>query len=290
MEIIKIKDLSFSYPDTEKKVLDKINININEGEFILLIGESGCGKSTLLRQLKNEIQPYGKVFGEILYKGKNIRELDQRKSASEIGFVMQNPDYQIVTDKVWHELAFGLESLGIDSQTIRRRVSEMASFFGIQTWFRKDVSELSGGQKQLLNLAAIMCMQPDILILDEPTSQLDPIVATEFLETVYKINRELGVTVILTEHRLEEVFSMADKVILMDDGKVIGSKNANEIGDIIYNNGNKHSMFYSLPTPIKVYKECDGVGQSPLTIKEGREWVKKTFNKKIQYLKQYQVI
>ena len=129
MEIIKIKDLSFSYPDTEKKVLDKINININEGEFILLIGESGCGKSTLLRQLKNEIQPYGEVFGEILYKGKNIRELDQRKSASEIGFVMQNPDYQIVTDKVWHELAFGLESLGIDSQTIRRRVSEMASFF-----------------------------------------------------------------------------------------------------------------------------------------------------------------
>lgn len=285
MEIIKIKDLSFSYPDTEKKVLDKINININEGEFILLIGESGCGKSTLLRQLKNEIQPYGKVFGEILYKGKNIRELDQRKSASEIGFVMQNPDYQIVTDKVWHELAFGLESLGIDSQTIRRRVSEMASFFGIQTWFRKDVSELSGGQKQLLNLAAIMCMQPDILILDEPTSQLDPIVATEFLETVYKINRELGVTVILTEHRLEEVFSMADKVILMDDGKVIGSKNANEIGDIIYNNGNKHSMFYSLPTPIKVYKECDGVGQSPLTIKEGREWVKKTFNKKNIILK-----
>ena len=285
MEIIKIKDLSFSYPDTEKKVLDKINININEGEFILLIGESGCGKSTLLRQLKNEIQPYGKVFGEILYKGKNIRELDQRKSASEIGFVMQNPDYQIVTDKVWHELAFGLESLGIDSQTIRRRVSEMASFFGIQTWFRKDVSELSGGQKQLLNLAAIMCMQPDILILDEPTSQLDPIVATEFLETVYKINRELGVTVILTEHRLEEVFSMADKVILMDDGKVIGSKNANEIGDIIYNNGNKHSMFYSLPTPIKVYKECDGVGQSPLTIKEGREWVKNTFNKKNTILK-----
>ena len=285
MEIIKIKDLSFSYPDTEKKVLDKINININEGEFILLIGESGCGKSTLLRQLKNEIQPYGKVFGEILYKGKNIRELDQRKSASEIGFVMQNPDYQIVTDKVWHELAFGLESLGIDSQTIRRRVSEMASFFGIQTWFRKDVSELSGGQKQLLNLAAIMCMQPDILILDEPTSQLDPIVATEFLETVYKINRELGVTVILTEHRLEEVFSMADKVILMDDGKVIGSKNANEIGDIIYNNGNKHSMFYSLPTPIKVYKECDGVGQSPLTIKEGREWVKNKYNKKNTILK-----
>lgn len=280
MEIIKIKNLNFSYPDSKKKVLDEINIDINEGGFVLLIGESGCGKSTLLRQLKNEIQPHGEVSGEIFYKGKNIRELEQRKSAAEIGFVMQNPDYQIVTDKVWHELAFGLESLGIDSQTIRRRVSEMASFFGIQTWFRKDVCELSGGQKQLLNLAAIMVMQPKVLILDEPTSQLDPIAATEFLETVYKINRELGVTVILTEHRLEEVFSMADKVILMDNAKVVGCKSANEIGDVIYNNGNYHSMFHSLPTPIRVYKSCDGIGQAPLTIKEGRVWVKETFNDK----------
>lgn len=278
MEFIEIKNLSFSYPSSEKKTLEKINININEGDFILLIGESGCGKSTLLRQLKNEISPYGELEGDILYKGKSIKELNQRESASEIGFVMQNPDYQIVTDKVWHELAFGLESLGMDSQTIRRRVSEMASFFGIQTWFRKDVNELSGGQKQLLNLAAIMIMQPKVLILDEPTSQLDPIAATEFLEIVQKINRELGVTVIITEHRLEEVFSMADRVILMDSGKVIGYENPKEIGDIIYNNGNNHSMFYSLPTPIRAYKSCNGKGESPLTIKEGRDWVKETFN------------
>lgn len=277
MELIKIKDLTFSYSNNDRKVLDKINLNIDEGELVLLIGESGCGKSTLLRQLKNELVPYGESNGEILYKGKNIRELGQRESASEIGFVMQNPDYQIVTDKVWHEIAFGLESLGIDSQTIRRRVAEMASFFGIQTWFRKDVSGLSGGQKQLLNLAAIMVMQPKVLILDEPTSQLDPIAATEFLETVYKINKELGTTIIITEHRLEEVFAIADKVILMDHGKAIGYKSPKEIGDVIYNNGNKHSMFYSLPTPIRAFKSCNGTGKSPLTIKEGREWIKDTF-------------
>lgn len=275
MEIIKIKDLTFKYPNNDKNVLDKINLNINEGDLVLLIGESGCGKSTLLRQLKNEIAPYGESDGDILYKGKNIRELVQRDSASEIGFVMQNPDYQIVTDKVWHEIAFGLESLGIDSQTIRRRVAEMASFFGIQTWFRKDISELSGGQKQLLNLAAIMVMQPKVLILDEPTSQLDPIAATEFLETVYKINKELGTTVIITEHRLEEVFAMADKVILMNSGKVIGYESPREIGNIIYSNN--HSMFYSLPTPIRAYKSCNGKGESPLTIKEGREWIKDAF-------------
>lgn len=277
MEFIKIKDLNFRYPENGKNILNNINIDINEGEFILLIGESGCGKSTLLRQLKNELAPYGDLKGEILYKGENIRELNQRTSASEIGFVMQNPDYQVVTDKVWHELAFGLESLGLDSQIIRRRVSEMASFFGIQTWFRKDVSDLSGGQKQLLNLASIMVMQPKVLILDEPTSQLDPIAATEFLEIVNKINRELGVTVILTEHRLEEAFSMADKVILMDDGNVIGYKSPREIGNVIYNNGNHHSMFYSLPTAIRAYKRCSGKGKAPLTIKEGRDWVKKSF-------------
>lgn len=277
MEFIKIKDLNFRYPESEKNILSNINIDINEGEFILLIGESGCGKSTLLRQLKNELAPYGDLKGEILYKGENIRELNQRTSASEIGFVMQNPDYQVVTDKVWHELAFGLESLGLDSQIIRRRVSEMVSFFGIQTWFRKDVSDLSGGQKQLLNLASIMVMQPKVLILDEPTSQLDPIAATEFLEIINKINRELGVTVILTEHRLEEAFSMADKVILMDEGRVIGFKTPREIGNVIYNDGNYHSMFHSLPTPIRVYKGCNGKGEAPLTIKEGRAWVKKTF-------------
>lgn len=277
MELITIKNLSFSYAESEKRVLDEINLNIDEGEFVLLMGESGCGKSTLLRQLKNELAPFGELTGNILYKGKDIRELSQRESASEIGFVMQNPDYQIVTDKVWHEIAFGLESLGVDSQTIRRRVAEMASFFGIQTWFRKDVSELSGGQKQLLNLAAIMVMQPKVLILDEPTSQLDPIAATEFLKTVQNINRELGITIIITEHRLEEVFSMADRVILMEKGKVLGCKNPREIGDVIYNNGRKHSMFYSLPTPIKAYKSCYGIGRAPLTIKEGREWIKETF-------------
>lgn len=286
MELIKIENLSFTYPNGEKKTLDNINLNINEGEFLLLIGESGCGKSTLLKQLKNEIAPFGEILGNIIYEGENLRNIEQRKSASEIGFVMQNPDYQIVTDKVWHELAFGLENLGLDSQTIRRRVAEMASFFGIQTWFRKDISELSGGQKQLLNLAAIMAMQPKVLILDEPTAQLDPIAASEFLETVYKINRELGITVILTEHRLEEVFAVADKVVLMDSGKIIGVENPSNIGKIISHKENRHNMFYSLPTPIRIFEECNGHGKSPITIKEGREWANLEFKEINKVLKE----
>lgn len=286
MELIKIKDLNFSYDESNKKSLDNINLNIKEGEFVLLIGESGCGKSTLLKQLKNELAPFGEFSGEILYDGIPLRSLDQRKSASEIGFVMQNPDYQIVTDKVWHELAFGLESLGLDSETIRRRVSEMASFFGIQTWFRKDVSELSGGQKQLLNLAAIMAMQPRLLILDEPTSQLDPIAAAEFLETIYKINRELGITVVLTEHRIEDVFSAADKVVLMEEGRIVGVESPRKIGKIISDKENKHPMFYSLPTPTRIFEECDGSGSAPITIKEGREWARENFQALSDVLKE----
>ena len=173
--IIEIRGLSFAYPEQEKQVLRSISLTVTEGEFLVLCGPSGCGKSTLLRQLKTVHAPHGTRAGELLFLGQPLDALNHRTQSSKIGFVQQSPDNQIATDKVWHELAFGLESLGFDTPTIRRRVSEMASFFGIQTWFYKNVNELSGGQKQLLNLASIMVMQPEVLILDEPTSQLEPI-------------------------------------------------------------------------------------------------------------------
>lgn len=180
MEIYRIEELSFAFPEQEQMALSNINLTIASGDFITVCGKSGCGKSTLLRQLKTILTPHGKRQGAIYYKGQPVEEIDQRTQAAEIGYVLQSPDNQIVTDKVWHELAFGLESLGYDNSTIRLRVAEMASFFGIQTWFHKSVTELSGGQKQLLNLAAIMAMHPSVLILDEPTSQLDPIAASDF--------------------------------------------------------------------------------------------------------------
>ena len=176
---------------------------------LVICGKSGCGKTTLLRHFKTALTPYGTRSGEIRFCGDALEQVSVRTQASEIGYVLQSPDNQIVTDKVWHELAFGLENLGYDQQTIRLRVAEMASFFGIQNWFAKNVEELSGGQKQLLNLASVMAMQPKVLVLDEPTSQLDPIAASEFLATIRKINLELGTTVIIIEHRLEEVFPMA---------------------------------------------------------------------------------
>ncbi len=170
-----------------------------------------------------------------------LEEVDLRTQTARIGFVMQDPESQIVTDQVWHELAFGLENLGYDTPTIRRRVAEMASFFGIEDWFRRDVRELSGGQKQLLNLAAVMAMQPSVLILDEPTGQLDPIAATDFLETVFRINRELGTTVLLTEHRLEEALPMSDRVVILDAGRVIASGSPSEVGENLLRSGHPMS-------------------------------------------------
>ena len=184
MAIIKIENVSFTYPNEAKPILNNMDVTIEQGEFLVLIGQSGCGKSTLLRHFKKEICPHGEKIGAIYYEGQNLKELSAAQAASEIGYVFQNPDNQIVTDKVWHELAFGLENLGIDEKTIRLRVAEMANFFGIQKWFHQKTSELSGGQKQLLNLASVMVMQPKLLLLDEPTSQLDPIAAMEFIQTL----------------------------------------------------------------------------------------------------------
>ena len=275
MNTIEFKNVHFRYPLVDKDALDGISFSVRESDFVVICGKSGCGKTTLLRHMKKNLTPYGEFSGSVTYNGKEIIDLPDRMSAAEIGFVQQNPDNQVVTDKVWHELAFGLESLGYDNRTIKRRVAEMASYFNIQTWFRRDVSQLSGGQKQLLNLASIMAMQPKVLVLDEPTSQLDPIAASEFLRTVQKINRDLGTTVILSEHRLEEAFTMADKVMVMDKGKVLAYDEPRKIGRMLAGTGSedRHPMFYGLPAMMKIYQSADDGDNSPLTIREGRLWI-----------------
>lgn len=276
MNILEIRDFSFSYPEQEKRALTEISLDIKEGTLNVICGRSGCGKSTLLRQMKSVLAPHGERKGMIFYKGKPLAELEHRTQSKEIGFVMQNPDNQIVTDKVWHELAFGLESLGYDNATIRLRVAEMASYFGIHRWFYREVKELSGGQKQLLNLAAIMAMHPSLLILDEPTSQLDPIAASDFLETVKKINRDIGTTVIITEHRLQDIIPFADKVFVMDQGKLITEGTPGEIG--LELKRREHGMFLSMPVPMQIFASVDSNLACPLTVSDGRMWMQEYLN------------
>ena len=276
MEILSIKDLTFSYPNKENFALQNVNLSINSGDFVVVCGQSGSGKTTLLRMLKKEIAPYGEKQGAVYYKGEDVEKLDYKISAQKIGFVFQKPDQQIVTDKVWHELAFGLESLGYDSDYIRLRVGEMANYFGITSLFRKKTTELSGGQKQLMNLASVMAMSPDVIILDEPTSQLDPITANDFITTLKKINDELGLTVIIIEHRLQEVFPIADKVAVMEDGKVICYDTPRNVCEKLSN----HPMSQGFPSAVRIWQKSGSKGECPLTVKEGRNFINSNFSER----------
>lgn len=269
MELIEIRSLNFTYPGQKERCLKDISVSVERGSFTLLCGCSGSGKTTLLRHLKPVLTPHGERSGSILYDGKPLDSLSLRDQSGRIGYVMQDPDDQIVTDKVWHELAFGLESLGCGQKEMRLRVAEMASYFGMQELFHRDTATLSGGQKQMLNLASVMAMQPEVLILDEPTAQLDPIAAADFLNTVRAINRDLGMTVILSEHRLEEIYYSANRVIVMENGAVITNKEPSGAAARLYALGSP--MALALPTPVRVWQ---GLGESeaacPLTVREGR--------------------
>lgn len=268
---LKIDGFSFTYPQCETPTLQDISLSVKPGEFVVLCGPSGCGKTTMLRQCKPALASYGTRTGAILLDGCPLSELSAQDATEKIGFVQQSPENQIVTDKVWHELAFGLESLGYDTPTIRLRVAEMASFFGIQEWFYRSVTGLSGGQKQLLALASVMAMQPSLLILDEPTSQLDPIAAAEFLATVGKINRELGVTVLQTEHRLEEAFPLCSRAVVMDKGSILCDGKPSAVGEALRTTG--HGMFAAMPTPMRIWAEVENSLSCPVTVQEGRKWI-----------------
>ena len=270
---LSITNLTFQYAGAMKTILSDVTVHIPKGSFYLLCGTSGCGKSTLLRCIAPAMMPHGKLFGEITWNGASIHQMDSRRQIQCIGYVQQNPDYQIVTDKVWHELAFGLESMGYASDVIRRRVAEMACFFGIQHWFHKSVQELSGGQKQILNLASVMVLQPDVLILDEPTSQLDPIAAKEFLDMLAQLNRELGITILLAEHRLEEAMPLATHVAVLDNGRVIYDGETADVGRVLYEK--KHAMYTAMPCATQVWNalSIDATDPCPVTIADGQQWL-----------------
>ncbi len=282
MELFQIKDLTFSYPGEAGKALDQVNLLVKQGEFIVVCGPSGCGKTTFLRLLKREIAPHGSKSGELRYFGTLQDQLSDRVAAAEIGFVMQNPERQVVTDKVWHELAFGLENMGVPNAEIRRRVGEIACFFGINLWFDRKTSELSGGQKQLLNLASVLVMQPKVLILDEPTSQLDPIGAAEFIATLHKLNRDLGLTIILVEHRLEEVFALADNQADMDHGRILLCNTPAKVGEALRTAAAGNRMLMGMPSAVRIFTCLEARDECPLTVKEGRLFLERNYHNGIK--------
>ena len=276
MALLRFDKVSFAYPDAARRALDEVSFTMEEGEYIVVCGESGCGKTTLLRQAKPELTPAGARGGTVYYRGQPLDEVPELTSAMEIGYVQQTPENQIVTDYVWPELAFGLENMALPSRMIQRKVSEMASFFGMEEWFRKKTSELSGGQKQMLNLASIMAMNPKLLILDEPTSMLDPLAARNLLDTVARINRELGVAVLLCEHRLEDVFQRADRVLLMKQGSILADDTPENLTFALQKDPTASRIYLGLPGAARIFGElqkegiCPADKKLPLSIRDAR--------------------
>ncbi|MCR5600672.1 MAG: ATP-binding cassette domain-containing protein [Ruminococcus sp.] len=274
MEILAVRDLTFTYPQCSSPAVKNVSFELQRGELAVLCGATGSGKSTLLRLLKRELAPLGDKQGSVLFNGKELSELDSITSASAVGFVMQRTEQQIVTDKVWHELAFGLENLGTPPHEISRRIAEMASYFGIGSWYDRDVSELSGGQKQLLNLASVLVMQPEILILDEPTAQLDPIAAADFIATLKRLCCDFSITIIIAEHRLEDVVPICDKLLVMENGSLIA---ADEPRSVISELNSRPDILCGMPAASRLHAKLSGSGSCPLTVREGRSFIESSY-------------
>lgn len=279
--MIRVEQVSFWYPEQEKPTLQDITFSVNTGEFIVLCGQSGSGKSTLLRHLKKEQFPYGDGKGEVYIQGQRLQEMEDAESSQWIGYVGQSVEGQLVTDKVWHELAFGLENFGVSRREIQTRVAEIAEYFGISNWFKKNVNELSGGQQQILSLAAVMVMQPKVLLLDEPTAQLDPIGAERFLQTVKKLNEDFGITVILSEQRLEQALLLADRVMILQGGRLLGIVPPGNIPELLLKSKNKLgkelSVACGMPVGICMVQKALELKKiekgTPLTLKAGKQWL-----------------
>ncbi len=281
MELLSVENLSFTYPLCTEPAVRQVSFRIHRGELITVCGATGSGKSTLLRLLKRELTPLGTLSGTIRFRGKPLSSLSEKEAAAKIGFVMQKPEQQIVTDRVWHELAFGLENLQIPQESIAQRIAEMASYFGIESWYEKDVSELSGGQKQLLNLAAVMVMQPDVLILDEPTAQLDPIAASDFIRTLKQLNNDFALTIIVVEHRLEEVIPLCDRLMVMEQGQLLHFDTPRTVIARLHD---KPELLCAMPAAARLYSRLSLHGECPLTVREGREFLETHFQNRVQSL------
>lgn len=284
--ILEVKNLSFHYDEYNIKTgltqigsrgIDDISFSVPEGSFVTLCGSTGSGKSTLLKLIKRDIITSGKQIGDIFFDGSKISELDAATLSSDIGFLFQNPEDQIVTDKVWHEIAFGLENLGMSQSETETRLAEALAFFNLENISRNDTASLSGGQKQLVSLASVLAMYPRLLLLDEPTSQLDPEAAERYISTIKKLQSALGITVIIAEHNLDRLLPISDLMMVMDNGKLLCCDTVdNALSRFAKNTDDNMRFDIPLPARYGIY----AADKLPLDINQGRLLLKKRIEAK----------
>jgi len=229
--LISIKNLTYSYPDAEEATLKGVNLAVHKGEFIAITGSTGCGKTTLCRCLNGLIPHFygGKLTGQIIVAGLDILKHSTSRMSEFVGFVSQNPENQLFSLTVERDIAFGLENLGLPREELRTKVENVLKTLDLTDLRDKPPHELSGGQQQKVSIACVLAMEPKIMVLDEPTSLLDPMSAKNILEIIGKLNREFKITIIIIEHRLELVTPYADRIIIMDNGKLTLSGPPREI-------------------------------------------------------------
>ncbi len=276
MQNIKIKNLNYTYPEKETPALRNINIEIKQGEFVLLVGGSGSGKSTLLRSIAGLVPSFygGTYSGEIYIGEQEIRQIDRQDLVQKVGMVFQDPESQLVMTNVEEEIVFGLENLGLENKVMKRRVMEVTNALSLTQYINRFIPELSGGQKQKTILASILAMQPEIILLDEPTSQLDPIAGEEILTMLRRLNEENGITIVLIEQRLERCFHLADRVIVMENGEI---KIAHNSVEAIAKWAVKNNKPF-IPPLAKIFSLAN-YDDIPVTVKQGREILMSDKNK-----------
>ncbi|ASS74433.1 hypothetical protein CIG75_05140 [Tumebacillus algifaecis] len=270
---LRLTKLTYYYPDTDRPALDDLTWGVERGEFVVLAGPSGCGKSTMLRALNGLVPEFygGKIAGTATFRGVNLTDFPERGIARHIGMVFQDPEKQLVMSEVEREIAFGLENLRIPQAEMRRRVAEVMSFFDLTPLRRHKTADLSGGEKQKVAIASVMALQPDVLLLDEPTSQLDPGTAQEILDLIKRLNEELGLTVILVEQRLDRVLHLADRVTVMYGGRI--EYDGDPLG-FAHHAADRRNELLSPVT--KLFVEA-GSPHRPLTVKAARQLVTAQF-------------
>lgn len=282
MAFVHVQNLSFTFAGQTSAVLSDVNLEVRRGEFLLLCGPSGCGKTTLLRHIKPRLEPQGQKSGDVLFRGAPVSAMNDRDAASKVGMIMQNPENQIITETVRHELAFGLECLGNHPGVISKAVAETVSYFGIEDLYGKKTHELSGGEKQLVSIAAVMSMRPELIILDEPASQLDPVAARNLYDILQRLNKELGITVILSEHRIEDVFSVADRVAVMSGGRIIAAEVPGKAAAFMASSSDER-IRAMLPVPARIFHAVNAFLNTsstdneaelslPVTVREVKPW------------------